>query len=572
MLCHYASSMIRQTLTELVRQAILDAQAHGDLPAFEIPPVELAHPPRPEMGDYSASLPLKLASLAKRPPMHIAQTIAKHVPPHDAIGKIETAAPGYVNFTLAPRWLANQVAAILDAGAQFGNVNLGDGKRVQVEFVSANPTGPLTIGSARNMAIGDTLARVLEAAGYDVAREYYVNDAGSQVRHLGASIYARYAQELGRAEAFPEDGYKGEYIGEMARAIIARDGDKYLALEKDAAIRELKRIGVAMVIEQLKTSLARAHVEFDTWFSEQSLRDSGLLDEILKMLAARGVTYVQDGALWFRATEFGLDKDAVLVRSAQVISDPDERPTYLASDLPYLWNKLVVRGFDRAIYIWGADHQGDVPRVLAGAEALGVDPKRIHIIVYQLVRLTRGGEKIRMSKRAGEFDTLDDLLDDVGVDAVRYLLIESSADVAMDFDLQRAVQQSNENPVYYVQYAHARIASILRNAAESAPDLLTGEANLALLTHPAELDLVRQMLKLEEVVELAATKMEPHHLPHYAHDLGAAFHQFYKHCRVLSSDANDAEISRARLQLARATKNVLARALDLMGVSAPESM
>jgi arginyl-tRNA synthetase len=356
----------------------------------------------------------------------------------------------------------------------------------------------------------------------------------------------------------------------MAREIIAREGDKYLSLEKPAAVRALKIIGVERIVESIKASLARAHVEFDNWFSQQSLHDSGLFDEILTTLTTRGYTYEKDGALWFKATDFGLEKDAVLIRSPQVVQAPDERPTYLASDLPYVWNKLVLRGYDRAIYVWGADHQGDVPRVYAAARALGLDPDRIVIIVYQLVRLTRSGEKVRMSKRAGEFDTLDDLIQDVGLDAVRYLLIESSADVAMDFDLQRAVEQSNENPVYYVQYAHARIASILRNAAEQG---VTGaNANLLLLTHPAELDLIKQMLKLEEVVEHAALKLEPHHLPHYAHDLAASFHQFYKHCRVLSSDPNDAGVSKARVELATAVKQVLAHTLDLMGVSAPESM
>lgn len=562
--------MIRHSLAELVRQGILAAQAAKELPAFDIPAIEITRPPRPEMGDYSSSLPLKLAAVAKRPPLQIAQTIAGHLPNDHAVEKIETAAPGFVNFTLAPAWVAGQVAQILDAGPQFGNVGIGNGQKVQVEFVSANPTGPLTVGSARNMAIGDTLARILRAAGYHVETEYYLNDAGTQVRHLGESIYARYAQQLGRDEPFPENGYKGEYINDMASAIIAREGDKYLQIERRDAVRVLKQAGVAMVIEALKVTLARAHAEFDNWFSQQSLQDSGLLDKVLGMLTARGYTYEKDGALWFKATEFGLDKDAVLVRSPEVVGEPDERPTYLASDFPYMWDKLVLRGYDRAIYVWGADHQGDVPRMFAGAQALGLDPKRITIIVYQLVRLTRGGEKVRMSKRSGEFDTLDDLLDDVGADAVRYLLAASSADAAMDFDIKLAVEQSNENPVHYVRYAHARVASILRNAVEQ--DITTDGANIALLTHPAELELIKEMLKFEEVVELAALKLEPHHLPHYAHELAASFHQFYKQCRVLSSDPNDVEISKARLQLVKATKQVLARSLDLLGVSAPESM
>lgn len=562
--------MIRNTIAELVRNAIAAAQAVGDLPAFEIPGIEIARPPKADMGDFSTSQPLKLASAAKRAPLQIAQTIAKHIPAHAAVGNVQAVAPGFVNFTLAPAWLAAQVTEINAAGAQFGNVDLGRGQRVQVEHVSANPTGPLTVGSARNMAIGDTLARVLRAAGYRVETEYYVNDAGSQVRHLGASIYAKYAQQLGRDEPFPEEGYKGAYVQDMAREIVERDGDKYLQMPKADAIRALKRVGVEMVVAWLKKSLARARVEFDVWFSEQSLRDSGLLDEILGKLAASGFTYEQDGALWFKATEFGLDKDAVLVRSSKIVSEPDERATYLASDLAYVWNKVVQRAYDRAIYVWGADHQGDVPRVYAGAKALSIDPQRVTIILYQLVRLTRGGEKVRMSKRAGEFDTLDDLIDDVGADAVRFLLITSSADASMDFDLQLAVQQSNENPVYYVQYMHARIAGILRNAAEQG--IVRGQGDVNLLQHPSELNLMKQMLKLEEMVELAATKLEPHHLPHYALDLGKTFSAFYDHCPILPPKQTDAALTQARLELAVAAKTVLARALDLMGVNAPETM
>jgi arginyl-tRNA synthetase len=441
---------------------------------------------------------------------------------------------------------------------------------VQVEHVSANPTGPLTIGSARNAALGDTLARILRAAGYDVATEYYVNDAGSQVRHLGESIYARYARQLGRDEPFPEEGYKGEYVGDIAREIAARDGDKYLHMNKRDAVRALKRLGVEMMLKSVRATLARVQVEFDEWFSETSLHESGQLAAVLERLAEGGYTYEKEDALWFKATRFGLDKDAVLVRSAKSVAEPDERATYLASDMAYVWNKLAVRGFDRAIYIWGADQQGNVARVLAGAEALGLDPSRVTIIIYQLVRLTRGGEKVRMSKRSGEFDTLDDLVEDVGPDAVRFLLVTSSADAAMDFDLQLAVSKSNENPVYYVQYAHARIASILRNAAQVGA---TDEgADYSLLTHPAEQDLIKQMLRLEEVVELAALRFEPHHLPHYALELASAFHPFYTQCRVLSSDPADAELTRARLGLVRATKQVLKRTLGLMGVTAPESM
>lgn len=562
--------MIRHTIIELVRSGISAAQAAGALPAFEIPQIEVSHPPKPDMGDYSSSLPLKLANVVKRPPLQIAQTIAKHIPANDAIGKIETAAPGFVNFTLAPAWVSLEVTRILAAGARFGDVNLGEGKRAQVEFVSANPTGPLHIGGARNAAIGDTLARVLDAAGYKIEREYYINDAGSQIRHFGASMYARYAQAAGLDVPFPEDGYKGAYVAEYAQEVLARDGRKYLDMPQPEATRRLGRIGTDLVIAQVRSTLERMQVCYDTWFSEKSLYDSGLFDKVLKMLGDRSLLYESEQATWFAATKLGLEKDAVLIRSPQIIPNPEERPTYLASDVAYVWNKLVERKFDRVIYVWGAGHHGDVPRVFAVAQALGLDTARIQILLYQNVQLTRGGERVTMSKRGGNFVSTDEVLDEVGPDALRFMLITSSANAAMDFDLQLAVQQSNDNPVYYVQYAHARIAGILRNAATQSITVTDG--NTALLQHPSELALIKQMLKLEQVVEFAATKLEPHHLTHYALELARAFSGFYDDCPILPPKQTDADLMQARLALVRAAKQVLARTLDLMGVTSPETM
>lgn len=562
--------MIRNHIAQLTYNAIKVAQQAGDLPNFDIPQVIIERPQKSEWGDFSSSLPLKLASVAKRAPLQIAQTIAKHVPADPALGRVDAVAPGFVNFTLGTEWLATQVKTIRDAGAGFGNVDVGGGKRVQVEFVSANPTGPLTIGSARNAAIGDTIVRILRATSYDVATEYYVNDAGSQVRHFGESIYVRYAQQLGRDEPFPEKGYKGEYVAEIAREIATREGEKYLSMPRAEAIRALGRIGIDQLMPHARETLRRMRVEIDSWFFEKSLYDSGLFDQVYGVLKEKGLVYEEGNAKFFDGTRFGLEKGAVLIRSPQVTPDPSERPTYLASDVAYVWNKLVVRGFEQAIYVWGADHQGDVPRVMAVAQALDLDPKRLTILIYQLVRLTRGGEKVRMSKRAGEFDTLADLIDEVGADAVRFLLITRSADSPMDFDLQLAKEQSDQNPVYYVQYMHARIAGILRNAAERGFN--SEGSNNVLLEHPAELGLIRQMLRFEEVVELAAMRLEPHHLPHYALELARTFSVFYDQCRVLSNDPAELEISRARLTLVSAAKQVLARALDLMGVSAPDTM
>ena len=561
--------MIRNRLLRMTLDAILAAQNIGELPAFDAPEVPIDRPQRTEMGDYSSPVAMKLASLARRSPLQIAQTIVRHVSPDPAVAVVDAVAPGFINFHLAPEWLAGQAGLIEAAGRTFGNLNIGSGVRVQVEHVSANPTGPLHIGSGRNGAIGDTLARVMRAAGFSVGTEYYINDAGSQIRHFGESIYARYAQAAGRNEPFPEDGYKGEYIIALARDIMNRDGDIYLEMPRDEAIRSLGRIGTDRVVADARKTLIRMRVEFDSWFSERSLYE-GLFEQVLGMLREKDLIYENEDATWFRASMLGLDKDAVLLRSPRVISDPRERPTYLASDVAYVWNKLVDRKFDRAVYVWGADHHGDVARVHAAVRALGLDPARVSILLYQHVLLKRGGESVHMSRRAGEYVTVDELIDEVGGDAVRFLLITRSADSPMDFDLQLAKEQSEENPVYYVQYAHARIASILRHAAEMGVE--SAGATLALLRHPSELDLIRMMLRFEEVVELAATRLEPHHLPHYAMELAASFHTFYRQCRVVSSDPADAQVSKARLVPVRAAKQVLARALDLMGVTAPESM
>lgn len=562
--------MIRTRLIELTREAIAATQAAGELPPFEFPEIPIDRPQKPELGDYSSPIAMKLASTVRRPPLQIAKAITARIGSHEAISAVEVVPPGFINFRLAPAWLAGQAPRIDREGGQFGNLDIGTGIRVQVEHVSANPTGPLHIGSARNGAIGDTLARVLKAAGFKVETEFYINDAGSQIRHFGESIYSRYAQEAGMDVAFPEDGYQGEYVVGLARDIFGREGRRYLDMPRDQAVNALGRIGTDRVVGDARKTLVRMRIEFDTWFSERSLHDRGLFDQVLNRLTEKGLTYESEGATWFAASKLGVEKDAVLLRSPQVIADPRERPTYLASDVAYVWNKLVDRGYDRAVYVWGADHHGDVPRVQAAARALDLDPNRVAILIYQHVLLKRGGETVHMSKRAGEFVTVDELIDEVGADAVRFLLITRSADSPMDFDLQLAKEQSDENPVYYVQYAHARIASILRRAAEVG---VTGDlANFKLLVHPAELDLIRMMLRFEEVVELAATRLEPHHLPHYAMGLAASFHSFYRQCRVLSSDPADSEVSKARLVLVRGAKQVLGRALGMMGVAAPETM
>jgi arginyl-tRNA synthetase len=559
--------LVRDQIAALITAGLQIAQDKGALPRFEPPAIPMERPRQSHHGDYASPVCLQLAREAHMAPREIATRIVEHLPPAPFVGSVEIAGPGYINLTLDPSWIDSQVETILEAGDTFGNLGIGRGQRVQVEYVSANPTGPITVGSARNAVIGDTLANVLTTAGFEVEREYYVNDAGSQVRKFGESIYARYLQALGHEEPFPEDGYHGHYVVEMGQRVAAQDGDQYLSMSRPEAVRALGRKGIAWAVDEARRDLADLGVMFDVWFHERSLYESGLFDRMLQTLRERGYIAERDDAVWFTSPD--LEVDAVVIRSPEVIPEPDERPTYLASDIAYVWNKLVERGFDRAIYIWGADHHGDVPRVKAVTKALGLDPERAVLILYQMVNLKRGDEDVRMSKRTGEFVTLAELLDEVGRDPIRFMLLTCTVDATMDFDLDLAVEQSDKNPVYYVQYAHARIASIRRYAADLGWALET-RGDVSLLTHESELTLIRKMLELQEVISLAATQLAPHHLSFYAKELATAFHAFYRDCRVV--DQEQPELSRARLMLVRAGQVVLARTLHLMGMTAPERM
>ncbi|MCR4406986.1 MAG: arginine--tRNA ligase [Anaerolineae bacterium] len=555
--------MIKDELTRLIAQAIKKAQHKGDLPKFDIPEVVLEHPKQAEHGDYATPVCLQMARLARMAPVEIAKQVVKCLPQAEAIGQVEVAHPGYINITLSQHWLAQQVEDILDTGETWGNINLGQGRRVQVEYGSANPTGPLHIGFARNVVLGDGLANVLAAAGYDVQREYYVNDAGTQMDLFGETMYARYAQALGRDVPFPEGGYPGSYIEDWAAEIAAEEGDKYLHMPREEAVPLLRDLGLSKVLAHIRQDVESLGIRYDNWFSERTLYEEGHFERIMTILRQGDHLFTRDGAVWFAASRLGVDKDEVLIRS-------NGEPGYFASDIAYHYHKFVVRGFDWVIDVWGADHQGHVPRMRAMMQALGLDPKRLTLLLYQLVTLKRGGEVVRLSKRKGEIITLREIIEEVGPDAVRFFLLSRSADSQMDFDLDLAKEQSERNPVYYVQYAHARIASILRYAAEQGATAEGGD--LSLLTHPSELALIRQMLLLPEIIEQAVLNLAPHHLTYYAQDLASAFHVFYRDCRVVSSDPADAEVSRARLKLARAAKTVLARTLHLMGMTAPESM
>jgi arginyl-tRNA synthetase len=555
--------MIKYEISKLLQQAIRKAQMEGELPPFAAPEIPLEHPKQVQYGDYATPLCLQLANLARMAPIKIANILVKCIPETDYLSKIEVAHPGYINFTLDNAWLARQVEAILAAGESYGNIDIGHGKRVQVEYGSANPTGPLHIGFGRNVVLGDSLANVLEAAGYEVQREYYVNDAGSQIRLFNETLFARYAQALGKEVEIPEGGYPGQYMVEWAKEIAAEEGDKYLNMPYAEAVEAIGKVGLRKALDCIKGDVEMLGIHYDCWYSERSLYEDSYFAKIMAILRQGGYIVERDGAIWFTATDLGGDKDEVLVRS-------EGEPGYFASDIAYHYNKFVERGFDWVIDIWGADHQGHVPRMKAMMRALGLDPERLTLIIYQLVTLKRGGEVVRLSKRTGDIITLREVIEEVGPDAVRFFLLSRAADSQMDFDLDLAVEQSAENPVYYVQYGHARIASILRYAQERLPDFSDGD--VLLLRHPAEMALIRKMLLLPEVVEESAVNLAPHHLAYYAQDLASAFHSFYKECRVVSSDPADTELSKARLKLVLAAKIVLAKTLKLMGMTAPERM
>ncbi len=562
--------MIKEEMARLLQEAVSEAQSRNLLPPLTLPPVLLERPQNPEHGDYASSLPLKLARAARMDPMTIAHSLVSLIQLPKGVEKVAVAPPGFINFSLRSDWLTRQVEEILRRGEEYGNLDLGKGMKVQVEFVSVNPTGPLHVGHGRGAILGSTLADVLAATGYEVVKEYYINDAGSQMDAFYRSLYARCQQELGLEAHMPSEGYFGKYLTDLAKEIIEARGGREKVLSElrralstgaEGAIQdELGRMGMEKVLHSIKSDLELLGVTFDQWFSEQSLFDQGQYHRAMSWLREKGYTSEKEGAVWFVSTTLGEDKDNVLVRS-------DGSPTYFASDIAYHYNKFLERGFDRVINIWGADHQGHVSRMKAVVGALGIDPERLQIIISQMVSLRRGEEMIKVSKRTGELVTLRELVEEVGADACRFFFLSRSANSQMDFDLELAKRQSAENPVYYVQYAHARIASILRLAEERKIDYSRGDTSL--LTAEPELTLIRRMLQLPEVMEMVVSTLEPHHLSFYATELATTFHNFYEKCRVISQDE---ALTGARLKLVEAAKVVLAKTLGLMGMSAPERM
>ena len=552
--------MLKYKLGQLLKEALAEAVARKLLPQVSFPEVNLEHPQKPEHGDYASPIALKLSRSVGLKPLRIAETLVSLLPPLEEVEEVWVAPPGFVNFRLRKSWLIQQTEEILKAGGAYGDLNLGRGRRVQVEFVSVNPTGPLHVGHGRGAVLGSTLSNILRACGFEVEREYYINDAGNQIESFSHSLYSRYRQALGLPAELPPDAYQGEYLLKLAQEIAHERGNSLLQLPEEEAIRQIGYLGVQRFLQVIKQDLERLRVEFDNWFSESSLYESGLFDKVMNLLQERGFVEKKDGTLWFTSTELGEDKEAVLIRSSGL-------PTYFASDVAYHYNKFLVRGFDEVVNIWGADHQGHVSRMLAAVRALGVSPERLKIIISQMVNLRRGEEEVKVSKRTGELVTLRELVEEVGADACRFFFLSRSADSQMDFDLELAKRQAPENPVYYVQYAHARISGILRLARERGIDYQEGDVSH--LQEEAELGLISKLVLLPEILELAALNLEPHHLPHYAQELAVAFHNFYEKCRVVSSDE---ALTLARLKLVEATRLVLTKLLKLMGITAPERM
>ena len=552
--------MLKQELASCLDQALSEAQQRGDLASAALPDVLIEHPQNPEHGDFASGLPLKLARAMKMPPMTVAEMILAHIVPPPQVDRIWVAEPGFINFILKDDWLSREVESVLAAGESYGDIELGKGNKVQLEFVSVNPTGPLHVGHGRGAVLGSTLANVLTISGYAVEKEYYINDMGAQIDNFGRSLYARYRQCLDKEATMPPAGYYGNYMIDLAKEIAQEQGDKYLALPEGEALSQLAKVGTDKMLQGIKQDLALLNVVFDTWFAEKSLYQGGQYDRVMELLQSKGYMAKKENATWFESSALGEDKDNVLVRS-------NGSPTYFASDIAYHYNKFLEREFDQVIDIWGADHQGHVPRMKAVLKALGSDPERLKVIICQLVTLRRGKEIVKVSKRSGDIITLKEVIDEVGPDACRFMFLSRSADSQMDFDMELAKRQSADNPVYYVQYAHARIASILQLANEREIDCSQGDVSL--LTTEPELTLIRRLILLPEMVEQVAVTLEPHHLPYYAQDLATVFHSFYKQCRVVSEDE---ALTKARLKLVKATQIALAKVLHLMGMSAPEKM
>ncbi|MFJ5623601.1 arginine--tRNA ligase [Peribacillus loiseleuriae] len=554
---------IVQQVQEKLKQEIKDAVIKAGLATKEeIPNVVLELPKDKTHGDYSTNMAMQLARVAKKAPRAIAEGLIESFDRNKAsIEKIEIAGPGFINFYMNNQYLTELIPVILKAEDSYGESEFGQKQKVQVEFVSANPTGDLHLGHARGAAVGDTLCNILSKAGYDVSREYYINDAGNQINNLALSVEARYFQALGLEKEMPQDGYHGADIIGIGKKLAEEFGDQYVTVDESTRFEFFRDYGLKYEMEKLKTDLENFRVRFDVWYSETSLYKNGKIDEGLAALKERGHIYEEDGATWFRSTDLGDDKNRVLIKQ-------DGSYTYLTPDIAYHRDKLE-RGFEQLINVWGADHHGYIPRMKAAIEALGYRRDQLEVEIIQLVHLYKDGEKMKMSKRTGKAVTMRDLIDEVGLDATRYFFAMRSADTHMDFDLDLAVSQSNDNPVYYAQYAHARISSILRQGEEQGISL-DESADFSLLSTEKEVELLKKLGEFPQAIAEAADKRMPHRMTNYIFDLASVFHSFYNADKVL--DVEHTDRSKARLALVKSVKITLKNALALIGVSAPEKM
>lgn len=550
---------VKGLIKEEIQAAVLKAELATE---EQIPNVVLESPKDKTNGDFSTNMAMQLARVAKKAPRMIAEELVANFDKAKAsIEKIEIAGPGFINFYMDNSYLTDLIPTIVNAGEAYGETNTGKGENVQVEFVSANPTGDLHLGHARGAAVGDTLCNLLAKAGYDVSREYYINDAGNQIHNLALSVEARYMQALGLEKEMPEDGYHGADIIGIGKRLAEEFGDRYAKADEKESYEFYREYGLKYELAKLQKDLESFRVKFDVWFSETSLYKNGKIDQALAVLKERDEIFEEDGATWFRSMTYGDDKNRVLIKN-------DGSYTYLTPDIAYHRDKLE-RGFDKLINIWGADHHGYIPRMKAAIQALGYDKETLEVEIIQMVQLYQNGEKMKMSKRTGKAVTLRELMEEVGVDAMRYFFAMRSGDSHLDFDMDLAVSKSNENPVYYAQYAHARVCSILRQGEELG--LATGgDVNYKLVTSEKEVELLKKLGEFPAVVADAAQKRLPHRITNYAFELAATLHSFYNAEKVLNQD--NLELSKARYELMKAVRTTLQNALAIVGVSAPEKM
>lgn len=550
---------IKTVLTDAIIKTAKNAIAAGVVKDGTLPEVQLTVPPKKEFGDFASNFAMQSARALRCNPRVLAQYIVENLDcPY--VKKAEIAGPGFINFYLNPDWVYDMLARIVEAGENYGNLPKASDEKIQLEYVSANPTGPLHVGHGRGAAVGSALANLLKAAGYDVEQEYYINDAGNQMNNLARSVNARYLELLGKEIEFPEDGYHGHDIIDTAQRIINKYGDRFLQMEEAERLEEFKTIAYQEKLAALKEDLERFNVRFDVWFSEKTLHEANKIKEACEILLEKGYMYEQDGALWLKSTAFGDDKDRVVIRDNGV-------PTYFAADIAYHANKFG-RGFDRVINLWGADHHGYIARMKAAMQCMGYQPEQLEILILQMVRLLRDGQEVKMSKRTGQSVTLNELIDEVGTDAARFFFVMRSIDSQLDFDLDLAKKKSNDNPVFYVQYAHARICSIMRQVAEVGITV-QGKGDYKLLTEPVEVDLIKKLGEYPEMLATAARERAVQQVAHYVYDLAGLFHSAYNQCRILGVNE---DLQQARLAMVMAVGHVVRHALSILGVSAPEKM